>query len=93
VCSSDLDRKALCRTTIFDRVKGHARHVFLLGDSHVTVIDVRLVPLGFGTTGVTVVYERTALNPDAEHEVRQLSAADVAQGPEWEAAIAAVLPK
>lgn len=81
------ERRRVGITTLFDRARGQVRHVFVLGDTCVTVIDIGLVPLGPGATRVTVAYERTALRPGAESEVRELASRDAAQGPEWEADI------
>jgi hypothetical protein len=78
-------------TTDFDREAGHLRHVFVRGANSVTVIDIRLVASTSASTKVTVVYERTALHPGAEPEVRALAAQDEAQAKEWEDAIAAYL--
>lgn len=84
------DKERLGLTTVFDRALGHVRHVFLLGDRCVTVIDIHLAALDPDTSRVAVVYERTALSPTAEAEVRTLAGGDAAQAPEWEAAINAV---
>lgn len=84
------DQERLALTTVLDRSRGHVRHVFLLGDRCATVIDIHLAPLDPRTSRVTVVYERTALSPQAEDEVRRLASGDAAQAPEWEAAIDAV---
>lgn len=83
-------RDRLWLTTIFDRALGHVRHVYLLGDSSVTVIDIHLVPVDRERCRATVVYERTSLRPSADDDVRALASTDAAQGPEWEAAINAV---
>lgn len=84
------DEERLGLTTVFDRARGHVRHVFLLGDRCATVIDIHLTALDRDRSRVTVVYERTALSPTAEDEVRRLASRDAAQAPEWEAAIEAV---
>ncbi|HET7786384.1 MAG TPA: hypothetical protein VFL36_10455 [Myxococcales bacterium] len=84
-------RERLWLTTRFDRARGHVRHVYLLEDSSVCVIDVRLVAKAPEETRVSVAYERTSLRPEADDDVRRLAAADAEQGPEWEAAIAAAL--
>jgi hypothetical protein len=88
---ADGGRKILDLTTIFDRAGGHVRHVFVRGDCSVTVIDIRLVALDAATTRVSVTYERTALNAEAEDEVRRLAGGDAAQTLEWETAIEAAL--
>jgi len=76
---------------IFDRERGHVRHVFVRGSDSVTTIDVRLHPADGGATRAVVTYERTALHPVAEQGVRALAAEDGAQAAEWEAAIDAHL--
>jgi hypothetical protein len=80
-------RDRLWLTTVFDRAQGHVRHVYLLGDSSVTVIDIQLVPVDRENTTATVVYERTSLSPSADDDVRTLASGDAAQAPEWETAI------
>jgi hypothetical protein len=53
----------------------------------VTVIDVRFSPIDAGTTGVEVVYTRTALDPDANSHVQSLGEHDRTSGPEWQGLI------
>lgn len=80
-------RERLWLTTVFDRARGHVRHVYLLEESSVCVIDIQLFPKDPQATGVRVVYERTSLGPASDEDVRRLARRDAPQGPEWEAAI------
>ena len=84
-------RERLWLTAVFDRARGHVRHVYLLEDSSVCVIDIQLFPKDREATGVRVVYERTSLGPASDEEVRRLARCDAPQAPEWEAAIDAAL--
>ena len=52
-----------------------------------TLIDIHLTREGTGKTGVTVVYERTALVPEANEHVQHFAKGDEAAGKEWEEAI------
>ncbi len=62
---------------------------YVLGDVLVTRIDIHLSKSGEVATSVLVVYERTALDPAANEQVRKMGAHDGEQGAEWKAALEA----
>lgn len=73
--------------TIYDLGQGHIQYVYFTGEAMVTLIDIRIERLTPNTTKATVVYERTALQPEANDHVNQLADHDKTKGPHWEAAI------
>ncbi len=73
--------------TVFDLKGGHMQYVLFMPEHFVTLIDVHLVPKGPADTAVKVMYERTALRPEANEMVRHLGEEDQAKGKQWEAAI------
>ncbi len=72
--------------TEFDLAGGRVQYVYMIPDTLVTVITIRMTPLG-DKTHVAVEYDRTALNPQANDHVRQLAENDGKAGPEWEGQI------
>jgi len=77
--------------TAFDRATGHAQYVYFIADAMVALIDVQVTAIGTDGVRVTVVYERTALKPDANEHVTQMSKLDAASGPHWAEAISKCL--
>ena len=73
--------------TAFDVERGHVQYACFAGDSMVTLITISVQKIGFSQTKATVVYERTALKPDANDQVNLSADADHTKGPEWEAAL------
>jgi hypothetical protein len=73
--------------TAFDEVNGYVQYANVLSDFMVTVIDIQLTRSAAHETSVSVVYERTALSPDANDHVAHLAKGDANSGPEWEKAI------
>jgi hypothetical protein len=73
--------------TAFDLVAGHIQYAYVLNDAMVTTIDIRLTPDNTHQTGVTVVYERTALMPEANEHVQHFAEGDGKAQKEWEKAI------
>jgi hypothetical protein len=73
--------------TIYDLTAGRVQYVYVIGDLLVTRIDIRLVRNGATKTDVSVTYERTALDPSANHHVSSLAKADAGSADEWRAAI------
>lgn len=73
--------------TAFDLAAGHIQYAYLLNDAMVTVIDIHLTREGAQKTGVSVVYERTALIPEANEHVQHFAKGDEKAGKEWEEAI------
>lgn len=70
--------------TTFDLSAGHIQYAYVLNDLMTTSIDIRLAPKGAGNTEVTVVYERTALVPEANEHVQQFASGDVKARSEWQ---------
>jgi hypothetical protein len=68
--------------TEFDRAAGRVQYVYVIPDTLVTVITIRLTPQG-DKTHVAVEYDRTALNAGANDHVRQFAEHDRKDGPEW----------
>lgn len=75
--------------TVLDLAGGHVQYVYVLGDVLVTRIDIHLSKSGEAGTSVSVVYERTALDPSANEHVQRMGAHDGEQGAEWKAALEA----
>jgi hypothetical protein len=81
-------RDATWVITDFNSLAGHAAYVSIIEGRLATRIDVQLTPIDAQTTSVRVMYERTALDPSAHDDVREMSQSDAKMGPEWEQAIA-----
>jgi hypothetical protein len=79
--------------TAFDLAAGHIQYVYVLNDAMVTLIDIHLTRDSPQNTGVSVVYERTALKPDANHDVAHFAKQDEGAGKEWESQISGYLEK
>ena len=69
--------------TAFDPRTGHVQYVYFVNDTMVTLIDIHLTKAGAAETRVDVVYERTALRPDANELVTQQANDDGSRGTEW----------
>lgn len=70
----------------YDLKSGRIQYVYVIPDALVTVITLRLTPVG-EQTQVEVEYERTALSAEADAHVRHLAEGDRRAGPEWEAQV------
>jgi hypothetical protein len=81
------DHSSVWVNTAFDLAAGHIQYAYVLNDAMVTVIDLHLTREGAQKTGVSVVYERTALMPEANEHVQHFAKGDEKAGKEWEAAI------
>lgn len=79
--------------TAFDLAGGHIQYAYVLNDAMVTMIDIRLKRMGAAKTDVTVVYDRTALIPEANDHVQHFAAGDAKAGKEWEEQINGYLAK
>ncbi len=79
--------------TAFDLVSGHIQYAYVLNDAMVTTIDIHLTREGADKTEVNVVYERTALLPEANEHVQHFAQGDEKAGKEWEEQINAYLSK
>ena len=78
---------SLWTTDVFDLPGGRVQYVSIIDGVMLTRIDIRLSKTGAESTGVSVAYERTALDPGANPHVRSLAANDAGQAPHWKAAI------
>lgn len=79
--------------TGFDLVTGHIQYAYVLNDAMVTMIDIHLIRESAQKTGVSVVYERTALLPEANEHVHHFAKSDEKAGKEWEEQINGYLAK
>ncbi len=73
--------------TAFDLTAGHIQYVYWISETMTTLIDIHLTRESGEKTGVIVVYERTALVPEANQHVEQFAREDAAAGKEWSEAI------
>lgn len=78
--------------TEFDLPNGRVQYVYVIPDTLVTVITIRMTPER-DKTHVNVEYDRTALNAEANDHVRQLAEHDAKSGPEWKGQIDGWLAK
>ncbi|MGA2905509.1 MAG: hypothetical protein ABSD98_16915 [Candidatus Korobacteraceae bacterium] len=81
------DHSSVWANTAFDLAAGHIQYAYVLNDAMATLIDIHLTRDSAQKTGVTVVYERTALIPEANEHVQHFAKGDAKAGKEWEAAI------
>lgn len=79
--------------TALDLAGGHIQYAYVIPGAMATTIDIRLASEGAQKTAVSVVYERTALAPEANEHVRHFASNDAKSGPEWEAQINGYLAK
>jgi hypothetical protein len=73
--------------TAFDVKARHFQYVYFISGAMLTVINLRFSALDTDHTKVSVVYERTALSPDANDHVEKLGATDRGNGKRWEKAV------
>ncbi len=85
--------EAVWVNTAFDLAAGHIQYAYILNDAMATLIDIHLTRESAQKTGVTVVYERTALIPEANEHVQHFAKGDERAGKEWEEAINSYLAK
>jgi hypothetical protein len=69
--------------TAFDPESGHVQYVYWIADMMTALIDIHVMNSHDSTTKVHVVYERTALRPEASEQVRHMAHADANAGPHW----------
>ncbi|MGA2534896.1 MAG: hypothetical protein ABSF53_02685 [Terracidiphilus sp.] len=79
--------KAVWVNTLFDIEARHFQYVYFMPDLMVTVIDVRFKPTAADTTGVNIVYTRTALTAAGNEHVIKMGEGDRSSGSEWQKAI------
>ncbi len=78
--------------TEFDLKAGRVQYVYVIPDTLLTVITIRMTPQ-VDKTHVAVEYDRTALNAQGNDHVRQLAEHDSKSGPEWQGQINGWLAK
>jgi hypothetical protein len=83
--------QAVWVNTAFDVEGRHIQYAYFIPDVMVTTIDLTFLPLDSTSTKVSVIYERTALNPATNNNVQRFGLADRARGADWEKAINAYL--
>jgi hypothetical protein len=76
------DKNAVWVNTAFDPVAGRIQYVYVIPDVVVTLITLKLRPVG-DSTKIDVVYERTALLAKANDMVKQMAASDRVADVEW----------
>jgi len=79
--------------TALDFTAGHIQYAHVLNDAMATLIDIQATRQGPQKTGVTVVYERTALFPEANEHVQHFAKADANGAKEWGEAMNAYFAK
>jgi hypothetical protein len=87
------DHSSIWVNTAFDLAAGHIQYAYILNDAMATTIDIHLTRESAQKTGVTVVYERTALIAEANEHVQHFAKGDEKAGKEWEDAINGYLAK
>ncbi|HZP25368.1 MAG TPA: hypothetical protein VFB04_18145 [Terriglobales bacterium] len=87
------EHEAVWLNTAFDLAAGHFQYAYVLNGAMATLIDIHLAREGVQKTGVTVVYQRTALVPEANEHVQHFAKGDEKAGKEWEDAINGYLLK
>jgi hypothetical protein len=73
--------------TALDLAAGHIQYAYVLNDAMAVLIDIHLTRESAQKTGVTVVYERTALLSEANEHVQHFTKGDAGAGKEWGDAI------
>ena len=76
------DQNAVWVNTAFDQMAGRIQYVYVIPDVVVTLITLKLMPVG-DSTRIDVVYERTALLAKANDRVKQMAAGDRVADMEW----------
>ena len=69
--------------TAFDAASGHVQYAYWIADIMVAFIDIHVQRSGSHETKVDVVYERTALRPEANQKVLDMAHSDANSGPRW----------
>jgi hypothetical protein len=87
------DHSSIWVNTALDLTGGHIQYSYVLNDAMATLIDIHLTRDSAQKTGVTVVYERTALIPEANEHVQHFAKGDGKAQKEWEDSINGYLAK
>jgi len=80
-------QSSIWTTSVFDLAGGHIQYVLVLERTILTRIDIRLARASAEKTDISVVYERTAIHPNANKDLRNLASEDAKKRDEWKAAI------
>jgi hypothetical protein len=83
--------KSIWINTFFDVPGGRIQYAAVIGSKLVMTVDVRVAALAPSRTAVQVTYTRTALEPAANQDVRELGESDRGSGPDWQRSIEAAL--
>jgi hypothetical protein len=86
-------RSSVWINTALDLAAGHIQYAHVLNDAMATMIDIHATRQGPQKTTVTVVYERTALTPEANEHVQHSTKGDENAGKEWGEAMNAYFAK
>ena len=79
--------------TALDLAAGHIQYAYVLSDAMATLIDIHVTRQGPQKTAVAVVYERTALIPEANEHVQHFAKGDANGSKEWGDAMNAYFAK
>lgn len=73
--------------TVYDLDVGHVQYACFATQGMTTLIDIHVRRLSATTARAIVVYERTAIQPEANEYVNRQADSDATKGPEWETAL------
>ena len=73
--------------TLFDLEARHFQYAYFIPGIMVTVIDVRFTSVNASSTGVHVIYTRTALTPEGSDHVTAFTATDKTTARDWQQSI------
>ncbi len=76
------DKTAVWVNTCFDLQNGRVQYVYVIPETLVTVITLRLQEQD-ARTNVVVTYRRTALNAAVNDLIREMADHDAKSGPDW----------
>ena len=74
-------------TPVFDLKNRHIQHLIVIPDAFVAILDITFPETPPNRTKVHVAYQRTALSPALNQDVKAMSARDAHQSGEWQKAI------
>ncbi len=87
------DLSRVWTNTAFDAASGHVQYVYWIPDQMTALIDIHVTNSDGLATSVHVVYERTALRPEANEQVVHMAHTDANSGPHWAEMINGYLAK
>ena len=77
--------------TLLDVPGDHMQYVSVIVGHLIMTVDVRVKSMAPSRTGVDVTYDRTALAPSSNDEVRALGEEDGVSGPDWQRRVESAL--